>query len=140
MKRNRTTDEKKDELKTCKILFADDSLEFVKAASNFIKHNENLKLEVIASAPNGEIAIKLADQLKPDLVLMDMDMPVMNGIEATRIIKSFENAPLVLIVSLHESILLKKKAMNAGADGFINKAEFGEKIFTEIEKTLNKNK
>jgi len=59
--------------------------------------------------------------MKPDLVLMDYSMPHINGIEATRYIKQFQNPPLVIIVTSNDTPECKAQAKAAGADGFVVK-------------------
>ena len=69
----------------------------------------------------GEEAPSLARQHEPDLILMDVHMPHLNGIEATRYIKQFKNPPLVIIVTSDDTPDSRALAKRAGADGFVTK-------------------
>lgn len=91
---------------------------------NSLKMILNMKddIEVVGTALNGQEAILIAEDTKPELVLMDIHMPVMDGIQATRILK--EKSPDLKIIMLttlqtRDSAL---DALNAGADGYILKA------------------
>ncbi len=78
-------------------------------------------LRVVGEAGNGLEAIQLAKALLPDVVLMDLEMPVMDGYEATRQIKAFWPACQVIILSIHAGETEQQSAFQAGADGFIVK-------------------
>jgi DNA-binding NarL/FixJ family response regulator len=79
------------------------------------------ELEVVGEAANGLEAISQAKALRPDVVVMDLEMPVMDGFEATRLIKSCGPAPRVVILSVHASPEEQQCAQEAGADGFVVK-------------------
>ena len=76
-------------------------------------------LEVIGEAENGEIALKLFPELSPDVVLMDIRMPVMDGVEATRLIKERWPEVRVIVLTIHASC--RADALTAGADAFLIK-------------------
>jgi DNA-binding NarL/FixJ family response regulator len=78
-------------------------------------------LEVVGEAVNGRHALELCRQLRPDLVLMDVRMPEMDGLTATRAIKEEMPAISILMVSAYESEDYRREAENAGAAGYILK-------------------
>jgi DNA-binding NarL/FixJ family response regulator len=78
-------------------------------------------LEVVGEAVNGRHALELCRQLRPDLVLMDVRMPEMDGLTATREIKKEMPAISVLLVSAYESEDYRREATSAGAAGYILK-------------------
>jgi DNA-binding NarL/FixJ family response regulator len=78
-------------------------------------------IEVVAEAGDGQEAIKLAEELRPKVIVMDCAMPVMNGLEATRQILKRQPKALVLMLSMHPEETLVKQAMNAGAHGYVLK-------------------
>lgn len=85
--------------------------------------------EVVAEADNGQRAVELTDELKPDIVLIDIGMPKLNGIEATRLIKQNHPNTNVLILTMHRSDEYFFKALDAGASGYVLKgAETSELI------------
>lgn len=85
-------------------------------------------LSVVGVARNGAQAVSLAGVLRPDLVLMDLHMPEMNGLEATRHLKARPNAPRVILVTLDDSRNRREAARKAGADGFVPKLDLYEQL------------
>ncbi len=77
--------------------------------------------QVIAQAANGQVGLALVETLKPDIVLMDVDMPVMNGLEATLQIKRHHKSVKVIVLTMHDEPALIKRMMEIGADGFLLK-------------------
>lgn len=80
-------------------------------------------IEVIGDARNGYEAIQQARALQPDVILMDLEMPVMDGCEATRRLKAEQPAPRVIILSIHTGGEARQRALVAGADGFVAKGD-----------------
>ncbi len=91
------------------------------------------ELAVIGEARNGEEAIRMVLALKPDVVVMDLEMPVMDGFEATRQIKSLPTAPRVVILSVHAGLAEREGARLAGADAFVVKGSSYETLLSAIE-------
>jgi DNA-binding NarL/FixJ family response regulator len=84
--------------------------------------------EFCGEADNGNDAIRLAHQLKPEVIIMDVSMPGLNGIEATRLIcKSLPEAKIVLL-TLHESADLVRRGFLAGARGFLLKTDAEQEL------------
>jgi two-component system response regulator NreC len=93
-------------------------------------------LEVIGEAGTGEEALRLAAELHPDLVLMDVSMPEMGGIEATRSIKEIQPKTHVLILTVHEDIGLVREAIHAGAAGYIPKRAVKTEVINAIHTVM----
>lgn len=77
--------------------------------------------EVVGEAANGRDAADLAEKLKPDIVLMDVQMPDLNGIEATRRMVAANSRIKVLVLSMHKEALYVREVLKAGARGYILK-------------------
>ena len=92
--------------------------------------------EVCGEAVNGKEAIDKALALNPDLVLMDISMPVMNGIEATRQIRRLSPVTKIVIVSLRDDKSITAEAKNAGADAYVVKACASEILLQTIAAVL----
>jgi DNA-binding NarL/FixJ family response regulator len=102
-----------------KVLIADDHREFRKIVHDFLDRLTNVT--VVGEATNGNEAVKNMEKFNPDVVLMDISMPLMNGLEATRIIKLRWPETKVLITTNHDDPIYRKQALEARADGFILK-------------------
>ncbi len=79
--------------------------------------------ELCGEAANGADAIPLVDALNPDVVLMDVTMPGMNGIDATRIIRHSHPRVKIVLLTLHESAEILRSGFRAGANGYLLKAD-----------------
>jgi DNA-binding NarL/FixJ family response regulator len=113
-----------------RILLVDDSLSFLESATRFL--SGEAYLEIVGRAFSGGEALEQVSRLRPDLVLMDLAMPGMNGLEATRRIKMQPDAPRVVVLSLNDSNQYRIAAEAVGADGFVAKSEFSTELLTLI--------
>jgi HlyD family secretion protein len=114
-----------------KILLADDQ-KFIQQKLQQILSSE-ANLQVVGVASDGEQAIALVDSLKPDAVLIDIEMPKMNGIEAASIINRRFPKCKILVLSSHESPEYVQQSISAGADGYILKTTPPEDLVTAIQ-------
>jgi DNA-binding NarL/FixJ family response regulator len=79
--------------------------------------------ELCGEAENGQEGIRLAETLKPEIVIMDVSMPGLNGLEATRIIHNILPDTKILLLTLHSSTELVRSAFRAGARGYVLKSD-----------------
>jgi two-component system response regulator NreC len=89
-------------------------------------------IEVVGEAADGREAVRLAAQLSPDVVVMDVSMPLLNGIEATRQIRRDSPEVSVLILTVHESEDYVAQLLVAGANGYIIKRAAGDELISAI--------
>lgn len=94
------------------------------------------KMEVVATAADGQEAVYLAEIHQPDLVLMDLKMPVMNGIQATRLIKEKFPHIRVLVLTTYDADEWVFDAIRAGAEGYLLKDSSREELLKAIRDTL----
>lgn len=94
-------------------------------------------IEVIGQAENGEDAIKKAKHMKPDVLLIDIAMPVMNGIEATKILKKEMPELKIISVSMHSEKQYVKGMLEAGADGYLLKNCTYQQLTDAIKSVYN---
>jgi DNA-binding NarL/FixJ family response regulator len=93
-------------------------------------------LQVVAEANDGQQALSICRELRPDLVLMDVRMPVMDGLEATRKIKEEMPQTSVVMVTMHENPDYLFEAVKAGAAGYVLKDASGERLLGAVRRTL----
>lgn len=84
--------------------------------------------ELCGEADNGNDAIRMAEELKPDVIIMDLSMPGLNGIEATRAIRKTQPGVKIVLLTLHESAELVRSAFRAGARGYLLKTDAEQEL------------
>lgn len=113
-----------------RVLIVDDQLPFREASRMVVEMTDGF--EVAGEAENGEVGVDMATTLKPDLVLMDVQMPGIDGIEATRRMAELDDPPHVVVLSTHESGDYQETALEAGALAFIPKSDFSMVTLEEV--------
>ena len=88
--------------------------------------------EVCGEASDGRTAVKLAVELKPEIAVLDLSMPELNGLEATRQIKKVAPSIEVLIFTMHETEQLIREVLTAGARGYVLKSDGGETLVEAV--------
>ena len=89
-------------------------------------------LEVVGEAPDGQMALRLADELRPDIVLLDVNMPGLGGVEVAQRLKETLPNLRVLILTAHEDESLLREAIHAGAAGYIVKRAVESELINAI--------
>jgi DNA-binding NarL/FixJ family response regulator len=117
-----------------KVLLVDDHKMILDGLKSLINKHENIV--VIGEAGNGAEAIELAKELKPDIVIMDISMPDMNGIEATRRLKASMKNIKIIALSMHNNKKFVSEMLRAGADGYVVKHSAYEELISAID-TVN---
>jgi len=90
------------------------------------------EFSIIGEAANGEELVDLAASLQPDVVIVDISMPAMNGIEATRILKENNSGARILILTIHEEEEYVSQMIRAGADGYVLKDADKDELFMAV--------
>ena len=118
-----------------RVLLVDDSPRFLQLAARYLAADS--RIEIVGSALSGREALEQVTALQPDLVFMDVAMPDMNGLEATRAIKERAGAVRVVIVTLYDNAEYRAAAQRVGADGFLAKSEFVTEVFDVITSLID---
>lgn len=118
-----------------RVLLADDHSLLREAMRNCIDHEEDM--EVVGEAGDGEEAVRLCSDLNPDIVIMDIVMPKLNGIEASKQIKEMNPAVAVLILTAYDDDRYILGLLEAGAAGYLLKSARGRTV-VEAVRTISR--
>ncbi len=113
-----------------RVLVVDDQRPFRVAASTVLRRTPGF--ELVGEAGSGEEALQQVAALSPDLVLMDITMPGMGGIEATRTLTSTPGGPVVFFCSTYAASDLPPAAAEAGAAAYVNKSELAAELLARL--------
>jgi two-component system, NarL family, nitrate/nitrite response regulator NarL len=116
--------------RSIRVLIVDDEPPFTEMVQALLEVEQGI--EVVGTAPDGEQAVKLALELVPDLIIMDISMPVMNGLDATREICERNPTASVLILTGGSNIVEVDEARMVGAAGYLTKDRIAGELVAEI--------
>jgi NarL family two-component system response regulator LiaR len=117
-----------------RIVIADDHAVVRKGTRQILEEQSDFK--VVGEAENGEEAVRLVETLKPDLAIIDIAMPVMDGIEATKRIKAINPSTAVLILSIYDNDQFVFSLLDAGASGYLLKDVSGQEITNAVRAVM----
>jgi DNA-binding NarL/FixJ family response regulator len=113
-----------------RVLIVDEQPMFAKSLEAILSYDE--RVEVVGRAADGREAVEYTASLDPDVVLMDISMPVMDGFEATRQIRATGSATSILVLTGSDSRADAVRARQAGADGFVVKGRITSDLIEAI--------
>jgi DNA-binding NarL/FixJ family response regulator len=119
-----------------RVLIADDHMLFAEALEAILAGESTI--EVVGRARNGAEALELALELEPDVVLMDVSMPVMDGVEATRRIRDARPGACVLMLTGSNTAVDVDRARDAGAAGYVTKDRIASQLVEAIVETAGR--
>jgi DNA-binding NarL/FixJ family response regulator len=121
-------------VKPITVLLADDHTIVREGLTKLLESDPNLK--IVGEAKDGREAVNKVEKLKPDIVLMDISMPMLNGIEATRQIKKISRQTKVIILSMHSHDRYIGELLSLGASGYLVKDSTGANIMNAIKAAM----
>jgi DNA-binding NarL/FixJ family response regulator len=119
-----------------RVLLADDQQEIREAVSHLLESD----FEVIATAENGQRALELAPKLSPDVVVLDICMPIVNGIETAERLRDSGSHSTVVFLTMHEDSDFLNVAFSTGALGYVLKSSAGTDLIPAIHQALQGNR
>lgn len=119
--------------KTIRVLIADDHNLVRRGIRALLENAEGI--EVVGEAENGQEAILLVESLKPDVVVMDISMPILDGIQATEQIHQIDASTNIIILSMYGHANLVKQVLNKGASGYVLKPSATEELLQAVRTT-----
>ena len=118
-----------------RVLLVDDQAAFLRAMIGVVQ--ETPGFEVVGAAASGEESVRLAAALLPDLVLMDLNLPGIDGLEATlRLRKGADHSPVVFLLSTHDEDVGDRFAAESGAAAYLTKSSFGPDRLQDLWSTV----
>ena len=118
-----------------KVLIVDDDMRFRRFAKELFSPEEDL--QIIGEAADGQEAILMAKELEPDLVLMDISMPRMNGLDATQRLKKIMPELAIIILTIHDLDEYRQAAMTSGASAYVLKKTIMKELIPAVRMTLS---
>ncbi len=110
------------------MLLADDHSLLMEGLAHLLRRD----FDVVGTAHNGESMVEMAKQHKPDVIVADISMPGLNGIDAARIVRKEVGSARILFLTMHSDLALVEEAFMAGAAGFVHKIGGSEEILKAI--------
>lgn len=123
-------------MSSIRIVVVDDHEGARRGLRSVLKSNPNL--EVVGEAADGKEALQKVGQLQPDIVLLDISLPDMSGLEVAPRIREMAPAARIIFVSQHTSVPLAKDALAGGAYGYVVKSDAGLDLLAAIESASEK--
>lgn len=119
---------------TIRLALVDDNQTFVMSVRNHLATDKGIL--VVGQAFGGHDALRMIRELKPDVVLLDIAMPQMNGLEVARNLQKMYRAPAVIFLTMHDNTSYRKAATSVGAAGFICKSNVVAELLPLIEQVF----
>lgn len=115
-----------------RVLLADDHTMIMEGLASVLEP----EFEVVGRAEDGRQLMAMAEQLRPDVIIADISMPLLNGIEAARQLKKSESRAKFIVLTMHPEADLATEAFRAGASGYVLKSSASKELRTAIQETL----
>jgi len=112
-----------------------DDHELIRQGVRFIFSRDS-RFTICGEAANGAEAVEQVKKMHPDVVVLDISMPVMNGLEAATEIRRLAPATKIVILTMHDSAQMRKQSQSAGADGFVTKSQVASHLLRVVESLM----
>ena len=116
--------------KPIRILLVDDSPHFLEAARDFLHLHE--ALEVAGTATEGQEALEQAQQMQPDVILLDLNLGTLSGLELIPVFKSYIPAAKIIVLTIMNDEAYRAATLQAGADAFVHKTEMSKTLISTL--------
>jgi len=119
-------------MRTARVLIADDHAYLLDGLVSLLKE----RFEVVGAVVNGHLLVDAAARLRPDVIVTDISMPGLNGLEALGRLKASRTEAKVVVLTMHADPALAAEAIRAGASGFVVKMSVADELETAISEVL----
>ncbi|MBN2374588.1 response regulator transcription factor [bacterium] len=120
-----------------KVVLADDHAVVIDGIKAVVERKAGKDIEIIGVASNGEQVLKIAEKTPVDVFVLDISMPVMNGIETTERLMEKDPKSRIIILSMHDDSVLVEKALKCGAKGYLLKESATEEVVSAINEVYD---
>ena len=120
-------------MKSHRILLADDHMIVIEGLRRILEP----RFEIVGVAADGLALVSAARTLQPDIIVVDISMPLLNGIEAVSQIRKFDSDVKIIFLTMHSDVTYATEALAAGGSAYVLKISAGEEILAAIESVLN---
>lgn len=121
-------------MKNARVLIVDDHEIFRRGLRALLE--PSTEWQICGEAVDGVDAVDQCKCLKPDIVVLDVSMPRLNGLEAARLIRKENPEPQIVIITQHDSPQIRSAALDAGAGAFVTKSAVGSELVTALRKLI----
>lgn len=122
-------------MKRTRLVIADDHVMFAQGLESLLRD----EFDLLGTARNGEELVEATMRLQPDVILVDISMPVLNGFDAVRSIKANGSEAKIIFLTMHDDATLLTEAFRCGASGYILKQAAGEELVNAIREVAHGN-
>ena len=122
----------KKNMKRARLLLADDHKIVLEGLKSILES----KFDLIGTVEDGRALVSAADELRPDVVVVDISMPLLNGIEAAHQIKKMDDHIKIVFLTMHSDVTYAARALDAGASGYVLKSSVPTELVTAIQEVL----
>ena len=116
-----------------RVLLADDHAETAEQLRQILGR----EFEVVGVVADGHALVEAADRLSPDVIVTDISMPQLDGIDATMLLRRGDPAARIVLVTVHTEVTLVQRGFDAGASGYVLKDEAGEELVAAVRAALD---
>jgi DNA-binding NarL/FixJ family response regulator len=120
-------------MKRCRLLLADDHDILIEGLRRVL---DRADLEIVGVVNDGRALVDAAEELQPDLIISDLTMPVLNGIEAMRQIRKTNTRVKIIFLTMHADLALATEALAAGGSGYVLKSRAGKELLTAVREVM----
>lgn len=124
-------------MRPIKILLVDDNIGFLETIADYFATIGDEHYKIVGKAITGNQSISLAQQLQPDIILMDIALPDINGFEAARLIKQLKIPSRIIMLTIYDTEQYRKEAIAMGLEGFVSKMKFVDEIVPLLRSLFN---
>jgi DNA-binding NarL/FixJ family response regulator len=123
-------------MKRHKVLLADDHDIVIEGLRRVL---ESPDLDIVAVVKDGRALVQVAEQVKPDIIIVDISMPALNGIEAVKQIRKHDQRTVIIFLTMHPDVTFATEALGAGASGYVLKNSAADELVTAVRETTKGN-